>query len=264
MSRRHNECDEKDSEAWFIETERSSLEALSRLLSLYKLRSQVVLSFLPDWKVYVFWRAGPGEAQAGLTHFEEVAQAVEGNYPDPRLTQLGRRILCSSPLSSDSLLKNGWEEASLEQYDFYRISLGIPHSNDLIPNRSFVLEYGFDELGAVSWTKGCYVGQELMAHMHHRGLVRKRLLPVIIKRIGSVLPVAGSPVCFQKEKVGILKSVCEAESSHKGEEKKIDSREAVGLVHLRLEVLSQLSEGEMLSCEETVLIPTIPFWMKIP
>jgi transferase CAF17, mitochondrial len=47
------------------------------------------------------------------------------------------------------------------------------------------LEYNLDGLNAISFAKGCYVGQELIARVHHRGVVRKRLMPV------AVLPPAG-------------------------------------------------------------------------
>lgn len=47
------------------------------------------------------------------------------------------------------------------------------------------LEYNLDGLNGVSYTKGCYVGQELIARTHNRGVVRKRLMPIQIQGANS-------------------------------------------------------------------------------
>ena len=59
---------------------------------------------------------------------------------------------------------------------------------DLEPEKTVLLEAGFDELGGVSWTKGCYMGQELTARTRYRGLVKRRLVPVTVE---GALPAAG-------------------------------------------------------------------------
>ena len=51
-----------------------------------------------------------------------------------------------------------------------------------------LLEAGFDELGGISWTKGCYMGQELTARTRYRGLLKRRLVPVQADR-----HIAGAP-----------------------------------------------------------------------
>ena len=72
--------------------------------------------------------------------------------------------------------------APFEAYDVHRLKLGIPEGGiDLIPEKSILLESGLDELNAISWTKGCYIGQELTTRTKFLGLVRKRLLPVKIE-----------------------------------------------------------------------------------
>ncbi len=73
--------------------------------------------------------------------------------------------------------------ASDDDWDLYRLSLGLPDgSRDLESEKSVLLEAGFDELNGVSWTKGCYMGQELTARTKYRGLVKRRLVPVQIDR----------------------------------------------------------------------------------
>ena len=74
------------------------------------------------------------------------------------------------------------ESGSAADYDRLRLSLGVPDgSRDLPVEKAILLENGFDELNAIDWDKGCYMGQELTARTRYRGLVRKRLMPVAIE-----------------------------------------------------------------------------------
>lgn len=126
-------------------------EALLKKLKMYKLRAKVDLT---------------------LDHSITVYQIFNGDYngnalPDPRHTQAGYRTY-NQPTDIDAVPFDVWDE--------YRIRLEIPDgSRDLIPEKSFIHEARLDEFGAVSYTKGCYVGQELVSRMHHRGLTKKIL-----------------------------------------------------------------------------------------
>ena len=72
------------------------------------------------------------------------------------------------------------------------LQAGVPDgSRDLEADRSVLLEAGFDELGGVSWSKGCYMGQELTARTKYRGLIKRRLVPVAVE---GPLPPSGTPV----------------------------------------------------------------------
>jgi hypothetical protein len=68
--------------------------------------------------------------------------------------------------------------ASASAYHAHRLSLGVPEAGDFGSDRMFALDGDLDELHAISFGKGCYVGQELTARMKHRGTARKRLLAV--------------------------------------------------------------------------------------
>ncbi len=84
------------------------------------------------------------------------------------------------------------QRASEADWDRHRLALGLPDgSRDLEPEKTVLLEAGFDELNGVSWSKGCYMGQELTARTKYRGLVKRRLVPVAVT--GS-LPPPGTPV----------------------------------------------------------------------
>lgn len=122
---------------------------LARKLAMYKLRRD--MSVTPtDLKVFAAWD-GAHDAAA-----------------DPRLAALGSRwIADAAPVN-----------ATLDDYDAHRLALGVPGSADLLLDKMMWLETNAAELHGVSFTKGCYVGQENTARMHHRTKLRKRLLPV--------------------------------------------------------------------------------------
>jgi hypothetical protein len=122
---------------------------LARKLAMYKLRRDV--SVTPtDLKVFAAWD-GAHDAPA-----------------DPRLAALGSRWIAeAAPVN-----------ATLADYDARRLALGVPDSADLLLDKMMWLETNAAELHGVSFTKGCYVGQENTARMHHRDKLRKRLLPV--------------------------------------------------------------------------------------
>ncbi|MBM3488744.1 MAG: folate-binding protein, partial [Alphaproteobacteria bacterium] len=92
-------------------------------------------------------------------------------------------------------------------YEARRIALGVPDgSRDLVVDKSFVMENGFDELNGIDFDKGCYVGQEVTARMKHRALVRKRLLPVTID---GPPPAPGTPVVQGEAEIGEMRSAAD-------------------------------------------------------
>lgn len=125
---------------------------LHNRLSMYRLRRDVKLSVESENAVY----AVLGEAEEGL--------------PDPRHPDMGRRAF-EKPANMP--------EAPFAEWDALRISLCIPDgSRDLAVGASTMDEAHMDRLNAVDYAKGCYVGQELTARMHYRGLGKKHLRTV--------------------------------------------------------------------------------------
>jgi folate-binding protein YgfZ len=115
-------------------------------------------------------------------------------YGDPRSPEMGFR----------SFEKPEMEERPFAEWDRKRIKLRIPDgSRDLIPEQSTLHEGYIDELGGISYEKGCYVGQELTARMHYRGLAKKHLYTV-----------QGEFLCFGEEirvdgkMIGEMRSSC--------------------------------------------------------
>lgn len=122
-----------------------------RLLK-FRLRSKVQLSVEETVPVYAVFGSDTG-------------------ISDPRHADLGNR----------SFEKPDLEERPFEDWDHLRISLAIPDgSRDMEIERSTLLECGIDKLNGIDWNKGCYMGQELTARTHYRGLVKKHLYTVKI------------------------------------------------------------------------------------
>jgi folate-binding protein YgfZ len=125
---------------------------LLRRLSIYKLRAAVELQAENAVPVYALFNTD----QYGA--------------PDPRHTEMGYRSF-EKPEDMD--------EQPFDVWDALRISLTLPDgSRDLIPEKSTLDEGRIDQINGVSYDKGCYVGQELTARMHYRGLGKKHLQTV--------------------------------------------------------------------------------------
>lgn len=221
--------------SYFLEGEKDRLESLLKKLSLYKLRAKVSLTLRPDLKVFALW----GENTASTLGLkEERGSAKGGLFMDPRLSELGARCIGEVDAKDFQLV-------GPRDYDLHRLTLGVPEGGrDLIPEKAILLECGLDELNAISWTKGCYVGQELTARTKHRGLVRKRLFPV---KVEGQAPTEGAEILLNGERVGTMYTHVDA----------------TGLSLLRLEAFQAYQEGNVLTCETASLKPYMPFWMTL-
>ncbi len=97
-------------------------------------------------------------------------------YADPRLAALGFRLLLPK---GTALAELGCEPASDADYHAFRIGRGVPEGGrDFGFGEAFPHEALFDQLNGVDFAKGCYVGQEVVSRMEHRGTARKRIVPV--------------------------------------------------------------------------------------
>ncbi|MEZ5832303.1 MAG: folate-binding protein [Dongiaceae bacterium] len=223
---------------------------LVKRLSMYRLRSKVTVADADtDWCVALLFGDGAAAA-AGLSGATGSAASFgEGiAYVDPRLAELGVRLIL--PRSSARATLQGLQakaDSDGTAYHRLRIKLGVPDAGlDLTPEKSILLEHGFDELGAIDWQKGCYMGQELTARTRYRGLVRKRLLPV---RIEGTPPAPGTPLMLGGDELGEMRS-----TSADG---------TLGLAMIRLEALAK-DPSPTFSAGATKVTPDIPRWMRLP
>jgi folate-binding protein YgfZ len=192
-------------DALLLDTEGERAADLKRRLSIYKLRSKIVLD---DWSDrYAVWIAW-GEtalAAAGLELAGD-ARPLDGGVVlvDPRLADLGLRFLLPREAGDVPLRALGFVPGNAQEFEYARLSLGVPDgSRDLVVDKTILLEAGFEELNGVDWKKGCYMGQELTARTKYRGLIKKRLMPVVVD---GPLPEPGTLVMAGEQEAGEIRS----------------------------------------------------------
>ncbi len=217
-----------------LETERERAAGLARKLSLHKLRS----------KVTVEDRGAALDVAVVFGEGVDTSLPIEGSvaFVDPRLPELGLRVLAPAGQAASLLAARGFAATSLEAYDTLRIGLGVPDgSRDLPVEKAILLESGFDELNGIDWDKGCYMGQELTARTRYRGLVRKRLLPV---KVEGPLPAPGTAVLSDGKDVGEIRS-------------------GTGDRAIAMLRLAAIGHGA-LTADQAKIVPHVPAWMRLP
>lgn len=193
-------------DAFWIDVSAARKDDLVRRLTMYKLRADVTIA-TDDFDLFALY----GEtaiAAAGLDPAEGTVRP-EGSslyFVDPRLAELGVRII--APRGTSPTFEA--DDAAYEHYDTHRLALGIPDGGtDIVPEKNFLLEANFEELHGVSFTKGCYVGQELTARTKHRAKIRKRLY-----RFTSETPLAsGDSITLAGKEIAEIRSVDKAGTS---------------------------------------------------
>ena len=233
---------EADGAIW-LDAETARLGDLKRRLSMYRLRAKATLEEKPGLAVSVIFGEGV-LAATNLSGEPGSARALGSGivFVDPRLVALGARCILPRADIRQALRDHGLCEAAFAAYDRQRLTLGVPDgSRDLVPEKSPLLEAGFDELNGVDWQKGCYIGQELTARTKYRGLIKKRLMPV---EADGVAPAPGTIVMVEGREAGEMRS----------------SRDALGLAMLRIE---PVVEGKPLKAGNATLVATKPVWMRL-
>jgi tRNA-modifying protein YgfZ len=233
----------EEGEAIWLDAEAARLGDLRRRLAIYRLRAKVEIAERPELAVAAVFGAG-ALAALGLAEEPGAARPLESGIAltDPRLAELGARAILPRDGLRPALAALGLAEADFAAWDRHRLALGIPDgSRDLVPDKSILLEAGFDELNGVDWQKGCYVGQELTARTKYRGLIKKRLFPV---RIDGPAPIPGTMVTGEGKDAGEMRS----------------SRDGQGLAVLRLDAVGA---GRPLLADGATLVPVQPDWMRI-
>ena len=140
------------------------LAALRSRFNMYKLRSDVQLVEITGYEVYQI-----------LNHDELVLESddIFTIFQDPRNSALGYRAYSKD---KDALIKEGFYEENRDYYQYLRIKNKIVEGEDLIKEKSIILEYGYKQQSAISFDKGCYLGQELITRTERLGEIRKKLI----------------------------------------------------------------------------------------
>lgn len=177
---------------------------LGQTLRRYVLRADAKLDIEGAWSCFAAWNIDP--SALGLSDSKAVVGFAGGlAYLDPRLPQMGVRVMAPADAARVELAALGASEVAHADWDAHRIPLGVPDgARDMQPDKALLLENGFAELHGVDWKKGCYMGQELTARTKYRGLVKKRLMPV---RIDGDTPDEGTQVTAEGKDAGTLYSI---------------------------------------------------------
>lgn len=229
--------------ALMLDVEAARAADLAKRLSMFKLRSKVSIEIDGSWSVAAGWGTGAAGALGLEDEAGTAVPAADGiAFVDPRLADAGVRIVAPGDSLAIALPPAGADLVGADAYDSHRLSLGLPDgSTDLTPEKATLMESGFDELHGIDWKKGCYMGQELTARMRYRGLVKKRLLPVVVD---GDLPAPGTDILTDDGK-----SAGEVRSGRNGR----------ALALLRLDKL----DGALIVAG-TRLRPDVPGWVRLP
>jgi tRNA-modifying protein YgfZ len=179
-----------DGDRLLLDVAKDEAGELVQRLNFYRLRAQVEITEAPTLAVAAAWGGSPLLPDGAVA------------FADSRLAELGVRLLLPKGTDVATL---GCETASEADYHAFRIGRGVPEGGrDYAFGEAFPHEALFDQLNGVDFAKGCYVGQEVVSRMEHRGTARKRIVPVEGK---AALPRPGTTVEAEGVPVGALGSV---------------------------------------------------------
>lgn len=160
--------------------------SLTRKLTAYRLRAKVGIS---DLSATI--GAGP------LLRDGVAAESGLLIYADPRHPALGMRAIGAHEALAPYLDRH-------DAFEERRIAANVPEGGaDFAYDDAFPHEANLDRLAGVDFTKGCYVGQEVVSRMQHRATVRKRVVPI---RFDGDAPPVGTPIRAGERTVGIMGS----------------------------------------------------------
>jgi hypothetical protein len=183
----------RDRQSYWIDAPVEQAGDLTRRLTLYKLRARIeIADRSADFAVGALWGERPGEGMSGFL----------AAYADPRYAALGERFV----------LERGAQPAAAAAasivgdtaYHAHRISLAVPQGGlDYAYGEAFPHEAAYDDLNGVDFKKGCYVGQEVVSRMHHRGIAKTRIVAV---RMSQPVEGGGMEILAGDRPVGQLGS----------------------------------------------------------
>ena len=224
----------KATDGFRLETAANKTAELVKRLAMYRLRAKVEIADVStDYRVLAAWGPAPhsfGDTTGTLT------------FVDPRLPALGLRILADARFAADIASATNAMDVPAQDYHAHRIALGVPEGGkDYAYGDAFPHEADFDQLHGVSFTKGCFVGQEVVSRMQHRGGARKRIVPVM----GDAPLTTGAEVRAGAATIGTIGSVA--------------GTRALGLIRLDRAAEAQI-KGERLMAGDVRISLVKPAW----
>jgi folate-binding protein YgfZ len=217
-------------DGYLLDVPAPRVDDLRKRLTLYKLRARVTLT-TEDSVIAVIFETSNRPSLANV-------------YADPRLPELGFRAFLPPETGPEALAEAGLKVVSEDEYHAHRIALGVPEGGrDFAFDDAFPHEADMDQFGGVDFRKGCYIGQEIVSRMQHRGTARTRIVPVLI----SGPAVEGTEIMAGGKTIGTLGSVAGGR----------------GLALIRIDrVDDAVADGEPLRAGDAVLTLEKPHWAQ--
>jgi tRNA-modifying protein YgfZ len=233
------EAEPSDGGGFFLDCPQALALALTERLNFYKLRAKVMVEDLSQ--------------TLGVMAIWDDAGTIEPNtryglcYPDARLPELGWRSMLPPHLAAKAAADVGAALVDAAEYEAHRIALGVPRGGiDFIYGDAFPHETDMDQLQGVDFDKGCFVGQEVVSRIEHRGTARTRVIPVVFE---GAPPEAGLAVMAGDRNVGLMGSGAAGR----------------GLAALRLDRVAEAMAGHVpLAAGGIALTPVKPRWARFP
>jgi folate-binding protein YgfZ len=191
------EAPQAEGGGFFLDIPRALAATLVDKLNLYKLRAKVLIEDLTEiLGVLVVWD--------GQDTTKDCTTRQGLTYADPRLPALGFRVMIPPHRAAAAASELGAALVSAEDYEAHRIALGVPRGGvDFAYGDAFPHEADMDQLGGVDFAKGCYVGQEVVSRIEHRGIARTRAVAL---RYDGATPESGAPITAGERQVGTMGS----------------------------------------------------------
>jgi folate-binding protein YgfZ len=182
---------------FLLDCPRALAPQLATRLNFYKLRAKVAVEDLSDsLGVLVLWPEAGEKAPTDI--------ALDLAFTDPRHVDLGWRVLLPEDVAGKAAAVLGAKFTEARDYDAHRIALGVPRGGvDFTYSDAFPHEANMDRLHGVDFDKGCYVGQEVVSRMQHRGIARTRIVRLLLD---DGAPEGGIEVVAADKSVGTMGS----------------------------------------------------------
>ena len=162
-----------NNEGFIIEINEIYLKDFIKKLDLYKLRSKVEIINNNDFKLLIILNSS---INPNLEEGDFIDSNKTIHYVDPRNKKLGTRLIIKKNDIEKYIEKQNLIKTDENIYLQLMIENKIPNSiYDLEINKSLLLENNFENINAIDWNKGCYIGQEITARMKYRALLKKQL-----------------------------------------------------------------------------------------
>jgi hypothetical protein len=218
-------------EKFYLECNISEQEELISKFMMFKLRLDVKVSINSDYNIILSKKK---------LNFSERNSSIIFSFYDPRFdNSFFSRTYADSNFLNE--IKKQYVEIDEKRYETLRLNYCIPDfSIDATKAKSLLLEMRFDELNGISWTKGCYMGQEITARMKYRNIVKKKIFKVLIDFRSNLK----NEITLENETVGKL-------TSHNKKD---------GIAFLDTKALSNLNTKKFFSGDSKIIIQE-PWWV---